>query len=98
MKRYKTPMMHPKDGRVSMEKPFSTWKESSSGLVNESQVINSSSSITPTNPDVTAMTVNPITFRTECPVVLISRRDIFEVALEATISRNRAALDELGKF
>ncbi len=97
MKRYKTPMVHRKIGAY-MEKPFSTWKESSSGLVNESQVINSSSSITPTDPDVTAMTSSPITFRTECPVVLRSRKDIFEGALEASISRNRAALDELAKY
>jgi hypothetical protein len=81
-----------------MDKPLSVWKESSSGLANSSQLVNSSSSMTPAVLDVTPVQSVPAAFHSGPPVVFRSRKEIFEEALGITLSRNKVALDELGKL
>lgn len=81
-----------------MDKPLSVWKESSSGLANGSQLVNSSSSMTPAVLDVTPVQSVHATFHSAPPAVFRSRKEIFEEALGITLSRNKVALDELGKL
>jgi|ADurb_Met_03_Slu_FD_contig_41_420287_length_434_multi_3_in_0_out_0_1 hypothetical protein len=81
-----------------MERPLSIWKESSSGLANSSQLVNSSSSVTPAVLDVTPVQALPVVFHSAPPAVFRSRKEIFEEALGITLTRNKVALDELGKL
>ncbi|HOE52844.1 MAG TPA: hypothetical protein PKO24_04345 [Methanomassiliicoccales archaeon] len=81
-----------------MDRPLSVWKESSSGLANGSQLVDSSSSVTPAVLDVTPVQSVPVVFHSATPAIIRSRREIFEDAIGVTLSRNKVALDELGKL
>jgi|GEM_PF-5370965 len=81
-----------------MERPLNVWKESSSGLASSSQLLNSSSSMTPAVLDVTPVRSTPEQSNQAPPAVFRSRKEIFEEALRTTLARNRMALDELGKL
>jgi hypothetical protein len=54
--------------------------------------------MTPAVLDVTPVQSVPTAFHSGPPVIFRSRKEIFEEALGITLSRNKVALDELGKL